>query len=102
MAKQLTLSVNQYQTQTTKRKEGRLKLLQVKKMVSRHDHMGRTEFVRDEDTGDTHPEPTTSTSHTACDIPIDIAAGPDEAPVQPNMKFPTTLQGNRHRSFNSE
>lgn len=63
----------------------------------RHD---RTQHADMEDAGDGHSEP--STSHMADGVPTDIAAGPGEAPVQPKVKFPTTLQGNKHRSFNSE
>ena len=61
---------------------------------SRHDHMQR------EDADDSHSEP--STSHVGDDVPTDIADGPDQPPVQPKIKFPTTLKGNKHRSFNSE
>lgn len=68
---------------------------------SRHDLM-HTEHVQDEGISDTHSEPMTSTSHVADDIQTDIAAGPDQTPVQPKIKFPTTLKGNKHRSFNSE
>ena len=70
---------------------------------SRHDLMRHTEHEQDEDAGNTQPEPTTSTSHTTTsDILTDIAAGPDQPLVQPKIKFPTTLKGNRYRSFNSE
>ena len=41
-------------------------------------------------------------SHVADDIPADIAIGPEQAPVQPRIKFTTTLKGNKHHSFNSE
>ena len=54
---------------------------------SRHDHTQCTEL---EDIGDSHPEPITS--HVADDVPTDIAVGPDQTPVQPKMKFPTTLK----------
>ena len=60
------------------------------------------EPLQDEDAGDAaHPEPMT-TSTSADDIPTDIAAGPDQTPVQPKINFPTTLKGNKHRSFNSD
>ena len=62
-----------------------------------------TELVQTESTegcDDSPLEPTTSTS--IADFPIDIAAGPDQPPVQPKIKFPTTLKGNKYRSFNLE
>ena len=43
----------------------------------------------------------TPASHVADNVPTDIAAGPDQAPVQPKIKFQTTLIGNKHCSFNS-
>lgn len=63
------------------------------------------EFVQNEDDGNTNCE--TSQTTASCtsatdDVPTDIASGPDEAPVQPRIKFPTTLKGNKHRSFCSE
>ena len=62
------------------------------------------ELTQDEAAGDTHPESTTGTTGhaTTDDVLTDIAAGPDQPPVQPKIKFPTTLNGNKHRSFNSE
>ena len=62
-----------------------------------------TELVQTESTegcDDSHLEPTTSTS--IADFPTDIAAGPDQPPVQPKITFPTTLKGNKYRSFNLE
>lgn len=44
---------------------------------------------------------TTNTS-TANDVPTDIAARPDQTPVQLKLKFPATLKGNKHRSFHSQ
>ena len=58
-------------------------------------------IVQDRDAGDGHLETTSRTSATD-DAPTDIAAGPDKAPVQPKMKFPTTLKGNEYRGFCSE
>lgn len=77
---------------------------------SSQDCVQHTEPVQDEDAGDAHqphPDPeqaelmTTSTSATD-DVPTDIAAGPDQTPVQPKIKFPATLKGNKYRSFSSE
>lgn len=62
---------------------------------SRHNLVRHTEFG--EDANDTQLEPTPTSAPN--DIPTDIA---DEPPVQPKIKFPTTLKGNRHRSFNCE
>ena len=41
---------------------------------------------------------TPSTSR-ASDIATDIATGPEQVPVQPILKFPTTLKGNKHCNF---
>ena len=62
------------------------------------------EFVQDEDAAGeaAHPElmTTTCTTTSAADnVPMDIAAGPDQSPVQPKMRFPATLKGNKQCSF---
>lgn len=44
------------------------------------------------------PELTTTTISEADDVPTDIAVGPDQIPVQPKIKFPATLKGNKHCS----
>ena len=55
---------------------------------SRHNFTQCMELAQDEAAGDTHPESTTSTSHAATDdVPTDIAAGPDQPPVQPKIKL---------------
>ena len=68
--------------------------------------MQHTELVHGEDVGDAQPElccePITTSTSAADDVPTDIAAGPDQTPVQPKIKFPATLKGNKHRSFRSE
>ena len=74
---------------------------------SNQDCAQNTELVQDGDAANAHPElimPTTqaTSTHTAGDVLTDIAAGPDQTPVQPNIKFPATLKGNKHRSFRSE
>ena len=74
---------------------------------SNQDCAQNTELVQDGDAANAHPKlimPTTqaTSTRTAGDVPTDIAAGPDQTPVQPNIKFPATLIGNKHRSFRSE
>ena len=78
-------------------------------IVSLGDHDGdlredSAEPLQDEDAGDaTNPEPMTTGASAAGDqVPTDIAAGPSQNPVQPKIKFPTTLKGRKHRSFNSD
>ena len=73
---------------------------------SNQDCAQNAELVQDGDAANAHPElmPTTqaTSTRTAGDVPTDIAAGPDQTPMQPNIKFPATLKGNKHRSFRSE
>ena len=62
-----------------------------------------TEFVQDEDAAGEAALPelmtttctTTSAGSAAGNVPTDIAAGPDQSPVQPKMRFPATLKGNK-------
>ena len=63
-----------------------------------------TELVQDKDADDTPLSPLKTTTHTSAtdNVPTDIAAGPDQAPAQPKMKFPATLKGNKHRSFRAD
>lgn len=48
--------------------------------------------VQDEDVNNAHPEFMTSSTSAADDPPTDIAAGPDQTPVQPKIKFQATLK----------
>ena len=56
----------------------------------------------------THSDPTepdvsgSKVSRKELSVPADIAAVPEHPPVQPTMLFPTTLFGNKQRSFNSD
>ena len=63
-----------------------------------------TELVQDKDADDAPLSPLKTIAHTSAtdNVPTDIAAGPDQAPVQPKMKFPATLKGNKHRSFRAD
>lgn len=66
-----------------------------------------TELALDENVGDAIPNPdrellTTSSTRLGCtadDVPTDTAAGPDQTPAQPKIKFPSTLKGNKYHSF---
>ena len=58
------------------------------------------DYAKEKDVGDARLE--ASHSNETDDAPTDIAAGPDEAPVQPKIKFPATLKGNKHRSFRAD
>ena len=65
---------------------------------SNQDCAQNTELVQDGDAANAHPElimPTTQATSTR-------TAGPDQTLVQPNIKFPATLKGNKHCSFRSE
>ena len=55
------------------------------------------DYAKEKDTGDARLE--ASHSNATDDAPTDIAAGLDEAPAQPKIKFPATLKGNKDRSL---
>ena len=56
----------------------------------------------DRDVTNAHPELVITSTHVTGDFPTDIAAGPDQTPVQLKVKFPVTLKANKQRSFQSE
>ena len=67
-------------------------------------------LIEDDDAGeddidviDACPELMTTTSTSEKDdVQTDIAVGPDQITVQPKIKFPTTVKGNKHRRIRSE
>ena len=73
-------------------------------------HSDSEGLIEDDDAGEDDidvinacPELMTTTSTREKDnVPTDIAVGPDQIPVQPKIKFPVTVKGNKHRSFRSE
>ena len=73
---------------------------------SNQDCAQNTKLVQDGDAANAHPEliPATQATNTstAGDVPTDIVAGPDQTPVQPNIKFPAILKVIKHSSFCSE
>ena len=73
-------------------------------------HSDSEGLIEDNDAGeddidviDACPELMTTTSTREKDnVSTDIAVGPDQIPVQPKIKFPATVKGNKHHSFHSE
>ena len=60
---------------------------------SSQDCAQNTELVQDGDAGNAHSKLMPTSTSTAGDVSTDIAAGPDQTLVQPNIKYPATLKG---------